>query len=126
MGEGRSSLSTMLTSTCQILLERGKVIAVAKRVSQNQSGREEAARKIGGSTDLSESLLEEVASLRYGMAGGIDGEIQENSSPCLLTRWCAPPGATRSISRFMTRGQAAAGHIFVANIESKDRPDYLR
>ena len=48
----------------EILRERGKVIAdYAERKAKIKADAEEAARKIGGNADLSESLLEEVASL---------------------------------------------------------------
>ena len=48
----------------QILLERGKVIAdYEQRKAKIKADAEEAARKIGGNADLSESLLEEVTSL---------------------------------------------------------------
>ncbi|MCP6588910.1 glycine--tRNA ligase subunit beta, partial [Klebsiella pneumoniae] len=45
----------------QILVERGKVIAdYEQRKAKIKADAEEAARKIGGNADLSESLLEEV------------------------------------------------------------------
>ena len=48
----------------EILRERGKVIAdYAERKAKIKADAEEAARKIGGNADLSESLLEEVTSL---------------------------------------------------------------
>ena len=48
----------------QILLERGKVIAdYEQRKAKIKADAQEAARKIGGQADLSESLLEEVTSL---------------------------------------------------------------
>lgn len=48
----------------EILRERGKVIAdYEERKAKIKADAEEAARKIGGNADLSESLLEEVASL---------------------------------------------------------------
>lgn len=47
----------------EILRERGKVIAdYAERKAKIKADAEEAARKIGGNADLSESLLEEVTS----------------------------------------------------------------
>ena len=48
----------------QILLERGKVIAdYEQRKAKIKADAEDAARKIGGKADLSDSLLEEVTSL---------------------------------------------------------------
>ena len=48
----------------QILLERGKVIAdYEQRKAKIKADAEDAARKIGGNADLSDSLLEEVTSL---------------------------------------------------------------
>ena len=74
MGEAEFTIDS--ADQCpEILRERGKVIAdYAERKAKIKADAEEAARKIGGNADLSESLLEE--SLPGGMAGGIDREVR--------------------------------------------------
>ncbi|MBO2025927.1 glycine--tRNA ligase subunit beta [Klebsiella pneumoniae] len=74
----------------QILLERGKVIAdYEQRKAKIKADAQEAARKIGGQADLSESLLEEVTSL-VEWPVVLTAKFEENSSRCRLKRWFTP------------------------------------
>ncbi len=74
----------------QILLERGKVIAdYEQRKAKIKADAEEAARKIGGQADLSESLLEEVTSL-VEWPVVLTAKFEENSSRCRPKRWFTP------------------------------------
>ncbi|XNM84390.1 glycine--tRNA ligase subunit beta [Escherichia coli] len=73
----------------EILRERGKVVhQYEERKAKIKADAEEAARKIGGNADLSESLLEEVASLVEWPVSS--GPIRRNSSRCRLKRWFTP------------------------------------
>lgn len=74
----------------EILRERGKVIAdYEERKAKIKADAEEAARKIGGNADLSESLLEEVASL-VEWPVVLTAKFEEKFSRCRLKRWFTP------------------------------------
>lgn len=74
----------------QILLERGKVIADYElRKSIIKRDAEQAAQQIGGVADLSESLLEEVASL-VEWPVVLTAKFEEKFLAVLRKRWCTP------------------------------------
>ena len=71
----------------EILRERGKVIAdYEERKAKIKADAEEAARKIGGNADLSESLLEEVASL-VEWPVVLTAKFEEKFSRCRHKYW---------------------------------------
>ena len=92
----------------EILRERGKVIA------------EEAARKIGGNADLSESLLEEVASLvewPVVLTAKFEEKFLAVPSEALVYTM---KGDQKYFPVYANDGKLLPNFIFVANIESKD------
>ncbi len=70
-------------------MSAGKSSPITKNVAKIKADAEEAARKIGGNADLSESLLEEVASL-VEWPVVLTAKFEENSSRCRLKHWFTP------------------------------------
>lgn len=105
----------------QILLERGKVIAdyearkaVIKRDAEN------AACKIGGQADLSESLLEEVTSLvEWPVVLTAKFEEKFLAVPAEALVYTMK-GDQKYFPVYAADGKLLPNFIFVANIESKD------
>jgi glycyl-tRNA synthetase beta chain len=105
----------------QILLERGKVIAdYEQRKAAIKAGAEEAARKIGGNADLSESLLEEVTSLvewPVVLTAKFEEKFLAVPAEALVHTM---KGDQKYFPVYANDGKLLPNFIFVANIESKD------
>ena len=114
----------------EILRERGKVIAdYEERKAKIKADAEEAARKIGGNADLSESLLEEVASLVEGPVGSEMCIRDSVLTAKFEEKFLAVPsealvytmkGDQKYFPVYANDGKLLPNFIFVANIESKD------
>ncbi|NIG79615.1 glycine--tRNA ligase subunit beta [Klebsiella sp. Ap-873] len=105
----------------QILLERGKVIAdYEARKAAIKRDAEEAARKIGGQADLSESLLEEVTSLvEWPVVLTAKFEEKFLAVPAEALVYTMK-GDQKYFPVYAADGKLLPNFIFVANIESKD------
>ena len=105
----------------QILLERGKVIAdYEQRKAKIKADAEEAARKIGGNADLSDSLLEEVTSLvEWPVVLTAKFEEKFLAVPAEALVYTMK-GDQKYFPVYANDGQLLPNFIFVANIESKD------
>ncbi|CNE29212.1 glycine--tRNA ligase subunit beta [Yersinia nurmii] len=105
----------------QILLERGKVIADYElRKSIIKRDAELAAQKIGGVADLSESLLEEVASLvEWPVVLTAKFEEKFLAVPAEALVYTMK-GDQKYFPVYDAAGKLLPNFIFVANIESKD------
>ncbi|MBW5893455.1 glycine--tRNA ligase subunit beta [Pectobacterium polaris] len=105
----------------QILLERGKVVAdYDTRKAKIKADAEEAARKIGGNADLSESLLEEVTSLvewPVVLTAKFEEKFLAVPSEALVYTM---KGDQKYFPVYDNSGNLLPNFIFVANIESKD------
>ena len=105
----------------EILRERGKVIAdYEERKAKIKADAEEAARKIGGNADLSESLLEEVASLvewPVVLTAKFEEKFLAVPSEALVYTM---KGDQKYFPVYANDGKLLPNFIFVANIESKD------
>ncbi|QKJ14433.1 glycine--tRNA ligase subunit beta [Yersinia kristensenii] len=105
----------------QVLLERGKVIAdyeLRKAIIKRDA--ELAAQKIGGVADLSESLLEEVASLvEWPVVLTAKFEEKFLAVPAEALVYTMK-GDQKYFPVYDTAGNLLPNFIFVANIESKD------
>ncbi len=106
----------------QILLERGKVIAdYEQRKAKIKADAQEAARKIGGQADLSESLLEEVTSLvewPVVLTAKFEEKFLAVPSEALVYTM---KGDQKYFPVYDNAGKLLPNFIFVANIESKIR-----
>ena len=105
----------------EILRERGKVIAdYEERKAKIKADAEEAARKIGGNADLSESLLEEVASLvEWPVVLTAKFEEKFLAVPAEALVYTMK-GDQKYFPVYANDGKLLPNFIFVANIESKD------
>lgn len=105
----------------QILQERGKVIAdYAARKRLIQRDAELAAAKIGGKADLSENLLEEVASLvEWPVVLTAKFEEKFLAVPAEALVYTMK-GDQKYFPVYDAAGELMPNFIFVANIESKD------
>ncbi|RLM16260.1 glycine--tRNA ligase subunit beta [Gibbsiella quercinecans] len=105
----------------QILLERGKVVAdYAVRKAIIKRDAELAAQKIGGKADLSESLLEEVASLvEWPVVLTAKFEEKFLAVPAEALVYTMK-GDQKYFPVYDAAGKLLPNFIFVANIESKD------
>ncbi|WP_416261331.1 glycine--tRNA ligase subunit beta [Gibbsiella quercinecans] len=105
----------------QILLERGKVVAdYAARKAIIKRDAELAAQKIGGKADLSESLLEEVASLvEWPVVLTAKFEEKFLAVPAEALVYTMK-GDQKYFPVYDAAGKLLPNFIFVANIESKD------
>src|SRR5471030_1319905 len=105
----------------QILLERGKVIAdYEQRKAIIREGAELAAKQIGGIADLSESLLEEVASLvEWPVVLTAKFEEKFLAVPAEALVYTMK-GDQKYFPVYDSQGQLLPHFIFVSNIESKD------
>ncbi|VEC02234.1 Glycine--tRNA ligase beta subunit [Cedecea lapagei] len=105
----------------QVLQERGKVIAdYEARKAVIKRDAEEAARKIGGQADLSESLLEEVTSLvEWPVVLTAKFEEKFLAVPAEALVYTMK-GDQKYFPVYATDGKLLPNFIFVANIESKD------
>lgn len=105
----------------QILLERGKVVAdYEARKALIKRDAEEAARKIGGKADLSESLLEEVTSLvewPVVLTAKFEEKFLAVPTEALVYTM---KGDQKYFPVYDNSGKLLPNFIFVANIESKD------
>ncbi|NIH16184.1 glycine--tRNA ligase subunit beta [Serratia symbiotica] len=105
----------------QILLERGKVIAdYEARKALIKRDVERAAAKIGGKSDLSESLLEEVTSLvewPVVLTAKFEEEFLAVPAEALVYTM---KGDQKYFPVYGSAGNLLPNFIFVANIESKD------
>lgn len=105
----------------EILRERGKVIAdYAERKAKIKADAEEAARRIGGNADLSESLLEEVTSLvewPVVLTAKFEEKFLAVPSEALVHTM---KGDQKYFPVYANDGKLLPNFIFVANIESKD------
>ncbi|MCP2002145.1 glycine--tRNA ligase subunit beta [Buttiauxella ferragutiae] len=105
----------------EILLERGKVIAdYEQRKAVIKEGAEEAARKLGGNADLSESLLEEVTSLvewPVVLTAKFEEKFLKVPAEALVHTM---KGDQKYFPVYASDGKLMPNFIFVANIESKD------
>ncbi|CQJ24409.1 glycyl-tRNA synthetase subunit beta [Yersinia enterocolitica] len=105
----------------QVLLERGKVIAdyeLRKAIIKRDA--ELAAQKIGGVADLSESLLEEVASLvEWPVVLTAKFEEKFLAVPAEALVYTMK-GDQKYFPVYDTAGHLLPNFIFVTNIESKD------
>ncbi|WP_113626000.1 glycine--tRNA ligase subunit beta [Pectobacterium peruviense] len=105
----------------QILLERGKVVAdYDTRKAKIKADAEEAARKIGGNADLSDSLLEEVTSLvewPVVLTAKFEEKFLAVPSEALVYTM---KGDQKYFPVYDNSGNLLPHFIFVANIESKD------
>ena len=101
--------------------ERGKVIAdYEERKAKIKADAEEAARKIGGNADLSESLLEEVASLvEWPVVLTAKFEEKFLAVPAEALVYTMK-GDQKYFPVYANDGKLLPNFIFVANIESKD------
>ncbi len=105
----------------QILLERGKVVAdYEARKALIKRDAELAAQKIGGKADLSESLLEEVASLvEWPVVLTAKFEEKFLAVPAEALVYTMK-GDQKYFPVYDAAGKLLPNFIFVANIESKD------
>ena len=105
----------------QILLERGKVIAdYEQRKAIIKRDAEKAAKEIGGIADLSESLLEEVASLvEWPVVLTAKFEEKFLAVPAEALVYTMK-GDQKYFPVYDAAGKLLPNFIFVANIESKD------
>ncbi|UJD87325.1 glycine--tRNA ligase subunit beta [Rahnella aquatilis] len=105
----------------QILLERGKVIAdYEERKALIKRDAEKAAKEIGGIADLSESLLEEVASLvEWPVVLTAKFEEKFLAVPAEALVYTMK-GDQKYFPVYDAAGKLLPNFIFVANIESKD------
>ncbi|QKJ85068.1 Glycine--tRNA ligase beta subunit [Paramixta manurensis] len=105
----------------QILLERGKVMAdYAQRKAKIKADAEAAAREIGGNADLSDSLLEEVASLvEWPVVLTAKFEEKFLAVPAEALVYTMK-GDQKYFPVYDANGKLLPNFIFVANIESKD------
>lgn len=105
----------------QILLERGKVIAdYEQRKAKIKADAEDAARKIGGNADLSDSLLEEVTSLvEWPVVLTAKFEEKFTAVPAEALVYTMK-GDQKYFPVYANDGKLLPNFIFVANIESKD------
>lgn len=104
-----------------ILLERGKVIAdYEQRKALIKRDAEKAAKEIGGIADLSESLLEEVASLvEWPVVLTAKFEEKFLAVPAEALVYTMK-GDQKYFPVYDAAGKLLPNFIFVANIESKD------
>ena len=120
MGEPEFTIDTA-DQYPEILRERGKVIAdYAERKAKIKADAEEAARKIGGNADLSESLLEEVTSLvewPVVLTAKFEEKFLAVPSEALVHTM---KGDQKYFPVYANDGKLLPNFIFVANIESKD------
>ncbi len=105
----------------QILLERGKVMAdYAMRKAKIKQDAQAAASQIGGNADLSESLLEEVASLvEWPVVLTAKFEEKFLAVPAEALVYTMK-GDQKYFPVYDNDGTLLPNFIFVANIESKD------
>ncbi|TYL43172.1 glycine--tRNA ligase subunit beta [Dickeya sp. ws52] len=105
----------------QILLERGKVLAdYEARKAKIKADAEDAARKIGGNADLSDSLLEEVTSLvEWPVVLTAKFEEKFLAVPAEALVYTMK-GDQKYFPVYDNAGKLLPNFIFVANIESKD------
>ncbi|MGK4329838.1 glycine--tRNA ligase subunit beta [Lonsdalea quercina] len=105
----------------EILLERGKVVAdYEARKAMIKRDAEQAAQKIGGKADLSESLLEEVASLvEWPVVLTATFEEKFLAVPAEALVYTMK-GDQKYFPVYDEAGKLLPHFIFVANIESKD------
>ncbi|WP_437608922.1 glycine--tRNA ligase subunit beta [Erwinia sp. V71] len=105
----------------QILLERGKVLAdYDARKAKIKADAEEAARKIGGNADLSDSLLEEVTSLvEWPVVLTATFEEKFLAVPAEALVYTMK-GDQKYFPVYGNDGKLLPNFIFVSNIESKD------
>lgn len=105
----------------EILLERGKVVAdYEARKAMIKRDAEQAAQKIGGKADLSESLLEEVASLvEWPVVLTATFEEKFLAVPAEALVYTMK-GDQKYFPVYDDVGKLLPHFIFVANIESKD------
>ncbi|PWW06635.1 glycine--tRNA ligase subunit beta [Mangrovibacter plantisponsor] len=105
----------------QILLERGKVMAdYAMRKAKIKQDAQAAASQIGGNADLSESLLEEVASLvEWPVVLTAKFEEKFLAVPAEALVYTMK-GDQKYFPVYDNDGKLLPNFIFVANIESKD------
>ncbi len=105
----------------QILMERGKVIAdYEQRKALIKQDAEKAAKEIGGIADLSESLLEEVASLvEWPVVLTAKFEEKFLAVPAEALVYTMK-GDQKYFPVYDAAGKLLPNFIFVANIESKD------
>ncbi|CAI1107471.1 glycine--tRNA ligase subunit beta [Serratia ficaria] len=105
----------------QILLERGKVVAdYEARKALIKRDAELAAQQIGGKADLSESLLEEVASLvEWPVVLTAKFEEKFLAVPAEALVYTMK-GDQKYFPVYDAAGKLLPNFIFVANIESKD------
>jgi len=105
----------------QILLERGKVIAdYEQRKAIIKQDAEKAAKQIGGIADLSESLLEEVASLvewPVVLTAKFEEKFLKVPAEALVYTM---KGDQKYFPVYDAAGKLLPNFIFVTNIESKD------
>ncbi|MFP1746945.1 glycine--tRNA ligase subunit beta [Lonsdalea quercina] len=105
----------------EILLERGKVVAdYEARKAMIKRDAEQAAQKIGGKADLSESLLEEVASLvewPVVLTATFEEKFLDVPAEALVYTM---KGDQKYFPVYDDAGKLLPHFIFVANIESKD------
>ena len=104
-----------------ILLERGKVLAdYEQRKAKIKADAEEAARRIGGHADLSDSLLEEVTSLvEWPVVLTAKFEEKFLAVPAEALVYTMK-GDQKYFPVYDAAGKLLPNFIFVANIESKD------
>ena len=105
----------------EVLEQRGKVIAdYERRKTLIKRDAEEAARKIGGVADLSESLLEEVASLvEWPVVLTATFEEKFLAVPAEALVYTMK-GDQKYFPVYSPDGKLLPNFIFVTNIESKD------
>ncbi|WP_428944674.1 glycine--tRNA ligase subunit beta [Pantoea sp. FN060301] len=105
----------------QILLERGKVQAdYEARKAQIKADAEAAARQIGGTADLSDSLLEEVTSLvEWPVVLTAKFEEKFLAVPAEALVYTMK-GDQKYFPVYDSAGKLLPNFIFVTNIESKD------
>ncbi|MGL4195833.1 MAG: glycine--tRNA ligase subunit beta, partial [Edwardsiella piscicida] len=105
----------------QILLERGKVIAdYEARKAQIKRDAEEAAARIGGQADLSDSLLEEVTSLvEWPVVLTAKFEEKFLAVPAEALVYTMK-GDQKYFPVYDAQGKLLPNFIFVANVDSKD------
>ncbi|WP_192456308.1 glycine--tRNA ligase subunit beta [Musicola keenii] len=105
----------------QILLERGKVLAdYEARKAKIKADAEDAARKIGGNADLSDSLLEEVTSLvEWPVVLTAKFEEKFLAVPAEALVYTMK-GDQKYFPVYDNAGKLLPNFIFVANIDSKD------
>ncbi|AFJ45259.1 glycine--tRNA ligase subunit beta [Shimwellia blattae] len=105
----------------EILRERGKVVAdYAERKARIKADAEAAARHIGGNADLSDSLLEEVASLvEWPVVLTAKFEEKFLAVPAEALVYTMK-GDQKYFPVYAADGKLLPNFIFVANIESKD------